>query len=60
MRKTLLEFKKKKFCEVTDRIAFIGCTNKPWDGNTKELKNFFEKKFYFPFPNYSTRLMLFK
>ena len=23
------------------------------------MKNFFEKKFYFPFPNYATRKLLF-
>ena len=28
--------------------------------NMKEVKAFYDKKFYFPFPNYGTRKLLFK
>ena len=37
-----------------------GCTNKPYDCNMKEVKSFYNRKLYFPFPNYATRKMLFK
>jgi hypothetical protein len=54
--------KKAKFFEPTDRIAIIGCSNKANknDFNLKEAKNYFEKKIFFPFPNYATRKDLFK
>ena len=48
-----------KYLEPTDRVVFIGNTDKPGDANLRELKAFFEKKLYFPFPNYSTRKLLF-
>lgn len=38
----------------------IACTNKPWEVNKKFIKAFTQKKFYFPFPNYSTRKALFE
>jgi len=40
--------------------VFIGCTSKPWDCSSKDVKSFFDKKIYFPFPNYGTRMLLFK
>ena len=43
-----------------DRVAVIACTNKPWEMNKKFVKPFASKKFYFPFPNYSTRRALFE
>lgn len=60
VKKPLTEFKKAKFIKEDDRVVFIGLTNKPQEGNMKEMKSFFEKKIYFPFPNYGTRMMLFK
>lgn len=39
---------------------FIGCTNKPFDCSSRDIKVFFDKKFYFPCPNYATRKLLFK
>lgn len=55
-----MDFKKKKFLEPDNRVVFIGVTNKPFDGNIKDMKNFFEKKIYFPYPNYQTRKLLIK
>lgn len=52
--------KKCKYLEPTDRVVVIGNTDKPGDANLRELKAFFEKKLYFPFPNYSTRKLLFE
>ncbi|KAL4506963.1 hypothetical protein ABPG72_001384 [Tetrahymena utriculariae] len=60
MKKPLMDFKKGKFFEPEDRVVFIGCTNRPWDCSQKEIKSFFDKKIYFPFPNYGTRMLLFK
>ena len=51
---------KKKFFKNTDRIAVIGCTNKPWKLNKKIIKSFIQKHIYFPFPNYGTRKALFE
>ena len=52
--------KKCKYLEPTDRVVVIGNTDRPNEANMKELKVFFEKKLYFPFPNYSTRKLLFE
>ena len=60
LKKPLQEFKKCKYLKDDDRVVFIGLTNKPHDSNVKELKAFFDKKIYFPFPNYGTRMMLFQ
>ena len=43
-----------------DRVAVIGCTNKPWEMNKKFIKPFVQRKYYFPFPNYATRKALFE
>lgn len=74
MKKPLTEFKNKKFLfpefekmegdkkikvTVPDRVMFIACSNKPYEGSAKDMKNFFEKKLYFPYPNYATRKLLF-
>ena len=40
-------------------MVFIGCTNKPLDLMMKDSKLFFEKKVFFPYPNYGTRKLLF-
>jgi len=54
------DFKKKKFLNLTDRICFIGATNKPYLGNPKDFRNYFERKFYFPYLNYASRMLLFR
>ncbi|KRX02464.1 P-loop containing nucleoside triphosphate hydrolase [Pseudocohnilembus persalinus] len=72
MKKPLNDFKKKFFLPevikqegdkfvkaiVPDKVAFIATTNRPYDCSAKDIKKFFDKKFYFPYPNYGTRLQL--
>lgn len=49
-----------KHLEPSDRVSIIGLTNKPYYCNMKDVKKFFYKKFYFPYPDSSTRELLFK
>ena len=60
LKKPLQDFKKAKYLEPNDRVVFIGCTNKPLECVLKETRIFFEKKLFFPLPNYGTRQLLFK
>ena len=50
----------KKHLDPEDRVAVIACTNRPYYMNTKEVKKLFAEKFYFPYPDYQSRGMLFK
>ena len=47
---------------ITDetRITIIGCTSEPHEGSKKEFKKFFDKSIYFPFPDYTTRRLMWK
>lgn len=58
------EFKKRlNDLEPTDRVVLIACTSKQHEAGAKEMKDmkeFFDKALYFPFPNYSTRKLVFK
>lgn len=38
----------------------IGCTSEPHEGSKKEFKKFFDKSIYFPFPDYTTRRLMWK
>ena len=58
MKKPLLDMKKNKLWEKTDRISVIGFSNKPYDGSLKDFKRLFDKKIYFPYPNYSSRKLM--
>ena len=40
------------------RALIIGTTNRPEDGDIKEFKTFFDKFLYFPYPDYSSRRLL--
>ena len=60
MKKPLQDFKKGKFLTPEDRVVFVACSTHPYDGGMKDMKVFFDKKFYFPFPNYATRKLLFQ
>lgn len=42
------------------RITIIGCTSAPEEGSKKEFKKFFDKNIYFPFPDYTTRRLMWK
>lgn len=41
------------------RVVTICCTNK-YEASRKDLKKIFDKKIYFPYPDYGTRILLFK
>ena len=58
MKKPLLDMKKNKLWEKTDQISVIGFSNKPYDGALKDFKKLFDKKIYFPYPNYSCRKLM--
>lgn len=60
MKKALTQMKKNKLWTKTDRITVIACSNKPYDGNMKASKKMFDKKIYFPYPNYATRKLIFQ
>lgn len=47
---------------ITDetRITIIACTSEPHEGNKKKFKKFFDKNLYFPFPDYTTRRLMWK
>jgi SpoVK/Ycf46/Vps4 family AAA+-type ATPase len=58
MKKIIVDMKKNKLWTKTDRISVIACTNKPFDASLKDMKKMFDKKIYFPYPNYATRKQL--
>jgi ATP-dependent 26S proteasome regulatory subunit len=60
MKKIIGDMKKNKLWNKNDQIAVIACTNKPYDGTLKDMKKLFDKKLYFPYPNYATRKLLVK
>jgi hypothetical protein len=49
-----------KHLERNDKVVVIGTTSKPFYMNLAEAKKLFFKKFYFPFPDYSSRIKLLK
>lgn len=51
---------KDKFITEKNRITIIGCTNDPESGSKKEFKKQFDKSIYFPFPDYTTRRLMWK
>lgn len=61
-----LRFKKDFLAQINkhldrhDRVIVIGSTSKPWLLNMKEAKKLFFKKFYFPYPDYSSRIQIIK
>jgi hypothetical protein len=58
MRKPVKDIKKNKLWEKTDRIAVIGCSNRPYEGSMKYFRKLFDKQIYFPYPNYSSRKLM--
>lgn len=46
--------------ERNDKVVVIGTTSKPWLMNQNEAKKNFFKKFYFPYPDYSSRMAIIK
>lgn len=49
-----------KWIDDKTRITIIGCTSEPQEGSKKDFKKFFDKAIYFPFPDYSTRRLMWK
>lgn len=42
------------------RITIIGCTSEPEASSKKDVRTFFDKAIYFPFPDYTTRRLMWK
>ena len=59
IKKTLGKWAKKWITDET-RITIIGCTSEPHEGSKKEFKKFFDRSIYFPFPDYTTRRLMWK
>ena len=59
IKKVMAKWKKSaKFMEDTTRITIIGCTSAVEEGSKKDFKKFFDKHIYFPFPDYTTRRLM--
>eukprot|EP00743_Colponemidia_sp_Colp-15_P001010 GILK01001116.1.p1 GENE.GILK01001116.1~~GILK01001116.1.p1 ORF type:complete len:850 (-),score=212.62 GILK01001116.1:85-2634(-) len=48
----------KKLLTDEHRVIIIGCSSSPFDGSMSELRSFFDKSVFLPYPSYSSRLML--
>lgn len=59
IKKALTKWKK-KFIDDKTRITILGCCSHPEEGSKKEFKKFFAKQIYFPFPDYSTRRLMWR
>merc|ERR1719264_362483 len=59
MKKALMKWKGKWITDET-RITIVGCTSEPHEGSKKDFKKFFDKAIYFPFPDYTTRRLMWK
>ena len=49
-----------KWITEDTRITIVGCTSEPHEGNKKEFRKFFDKAIYFPFPDYTTRRLMWR
>jgi IQ and AAA domain-containing protein len=56
-KKDLLLYKNQAL-ETQHRVIIIGTSKAPENGDLKELKNFFDRFLYFPYPDYSSRLLI--
>ena len=59
IKKVLTKWRPKWITDET-RITIVGCTSEPHEGSKKEFKKFFDKAIYFPFPDYTTRRLMWK
>jgi len=59
IKKALQKWKAKWITDET-QVTVIGCSNEPENGSKKDFKKFFDKAIYFPFPDYTTRRMMWK
>jgi len=58
LRRGLLAFK--NLVSPDMRIMFIGCTNKGWHMNIKDMNAMFDRTFYFSLPSFSDRMKIWK
>jgi transitional endoplasmic reticulum ATPase len=58
LKKLLIGYKNLVTPEM--RIIFIGCTNKGWHMNTKDMTLMFDKTLYFALPSFSDRFKIWK
>ncbi len=49
-----------KFLTDEVRVCIVGCTSEPTEGSKKDFKKQFGMAVYFPFPDYSTRRLMWK
>lgn len=49
-----------KWVTEDTRITIVGCTSEPHEGNKKDFRKFYDKAIYFPFPDYTTRRLMWK
>ena len=59
IQKALTKWRTKWITDQT-RITIVACSSEPHEGNKKKLKKFFDKAIYFPFPDYTTRRLMWK
>lgn len=59
IRKALKKWRPKWISDET-RITIIGCTSDTENGSKKEIKKFFDQSIYFPFPDYTTRRLMWR
>jgi SpoVK/Ycf46/Vps4 family AAA+-type ATPase len=61
-----VKFKKDLMAQIqkqllpSDAVTVIACTSQPQFLNVPDVKKLFTKSFYFPFPDYASRLQIFK
>jgi IQ and AAA domain-containing protein len=58
MKKAIIAWKKK--LPQKDRILIIGCSSEPHEATKKDMRTIWDQAIYFPFPDYSTRRLLWK
>jgi ATP-dependent 26S proteasome regulatory subunit len=49
-----------KWIDDKTRITILACSSEPHNGRKKSLKKFFDKSIYFPFPDYTTRRLMWR
>ena len=51
---------KNQALEAEHRVIIIGTSKSPENGDTKDLKGFFDKFLYMPYPDYASRVLIWK
>lgn len=51
---------KNQALEAEHRVIIIGTSKNPENGDTKDLKGFFDKFLYMPYPDYASRVLIWK